>query len=298
MDMRLGVRMLVRYPGLTIVGGVAVAFAIAIGAATFEAVTQLLAPGIPLEDGARIVGIRNWDVEARTEDRRAARDFLRWRDELGVLEETSAFRTVERNLIVDRGGAEPVTVAEVTASAFRLARVAAVRGRPLLESDEAPGAPPVVVIGYDVWTTRFNANPSAVGQTVQLGRSPATVVGIMPPGFAFPVSHGAWSPLRLTAGSDGAAELDIRVFGRLAPGVSRDQAQAALTAAALRASALSPTTHARLRPEIVPVRALRRRRVRNRGRRRRGQRLRAALPRPRLHQRRRAGAGTDAVTAE
>ena len=253
MDVRLGVRMLVRYPGLTIVGGVAVAFAIAIGAATFEAVTQLLAPAIPLEDGARIVGIRNWDVEARTEERHAARDFLRWREELGVLEEISAFRTVERNLIVDRGGAEPVTVAEVTASAFRLARVAAVRGRPLLESDEAPGAPPVVVIGYDVWTTRFNGNPLAVGQTVQLGRSPATVVGIMPPGFAFPVSHGVWSPLRLTAGTDGAgAELDIRVFGRLAPGVSRDQAQAALTAAALRASALSPTTHARLRPEIVP----------------------------------------------
>jgi putative ABC transport system permease protein len=253
MDLRLGARMLVKYPGLTIVGGLAIAFAIGLGAAAFEAMMQLVAPAIPLEDGDRIVGIRNWDVEARRVEQRSSHDFFVWRAELDGVDDIGAFRTAERNLIVDGRAGAPVEVAEISASAFRIARVAPLLGRALVETDESPGAPLVIVIGYDIWEARFSWDPSVVGRTLRLGASPATVVGVMPEGFAFPVSHSLWTPLGLDVAGHGRREgPEIRVFGRLAPGMSRGEAQAALTAIGLRAAAESPVTHGQLRPELLP----------------------------------------------
>ena len=88
-------------------------------------------------------------------------------------------------------------VAETTASAFRLARVAPLLGRPLLDADEKPGAPPVVVLGYSVWQRQFGGLTDAIGRNVQLVRTTTTVVGVMPQGFAFPVNHRLWVPLQL-----------------------------------------------------------------------------------------------------
>ena len=64
LDFKLGFRMLVRYPGLTLVGGLAMAFAIWIGAGAFELATQIIRPTLPLPAGSGIVAIRNWDVAA------------------------------------------------------------------------------------------------------------------------------------------------------------------------------------------------------------------------------------------
>jgi hypothetical protein len=96
-----------------------------------------------------------------------------------------------------RGGGEPVEVAEISASAFRVARVPALLGRTLKDEDERAGTPAVMVIGHDVWTRRFDADPASSGRTVQLGRTPTTIVGVMPRGFAFPIAQSLWTPLRL-----------------------------------------------------------------------------------------------------
>ena len=68
-------------------------------------------------------------------------DFLNWRRDVRTIEELGAYRTLERNLILGDARPEQVTVAEITASAFRLTRVPPLLGRPLLEADEQPGAP-------------------------------------------------------------------------------------------------------------------------------------------------------------
>ncbi|HEV2736212.1 MAG TPA: ABC transporter permease [Longimicrobiaceae bacterium] len=252
-DFKLGLRMLVRYPGLTLVGGLAIAFAIWIGAGTFEFVTQVLHPTLPLDEGHRVVGIRNWDAAANRVERRALHDFAAWREELRTVEDLGAFRTVERNLITGEGRAEPVEMAEISASAFRLARVPPLLGRALVEEDERPGAAPVAVVGHDLWRTRFGGDPAVVGRTVRLGNSPATVVGVMPPGFAFPVSHGLWVPLRLSPldhpRRQGPA---IQVFGRLAPGATLAGARAELAALGQRTAADFPDTHRHIRPEVLP----------------------------------------------
>jgi putative ABC transport system permease protein len=253
LDFKLGFRMLARYPGLTIVGGLAMAFAIWMGAATFELVSQAMYPTLPLDEGDRIVGLRNWDAERNRPDSRALHDFTTWRSELKTVQDLGAFRRIQRNLIIAEGAGEPLPVTEVSASAFRVTRVPPLLGRTLMDADERQGAPPVVVIGEELWRQRFGGDQNVVGRTVRLGRAPASIVGVMPAGYGFPISGSLWVPLQLDVLDYQRREgPSIQVFGRLAPGASFDEAQAELTAIGQRTAADFPNTNQHLRPQVMP----------------------------------------------
>jgi predicted permease len=252
LDVKLGFRMLAKYPGLTVAGGLAMAFSVFVGASFFEFVTQMLRPNLPLEEGDRIVAVRLWDAAATREDPRVLHDFGRWRGQLRSIEELSAYRSIQRNLTIEGRGVEPVAVAEMSASAFTLTRVPPLLGRYLDATDERPGAPAVAVIGYDLWQGRFGGDPAAVGQTVHVGEQATTIVGVMPEGFAFPVSHSFWTPLELNSASfaprDGPG---VRVFGRLADGYGLDEVRSELSTLGQQAAAAFPETHAQLRPQVL-----------------------------------------------
>lgn len=253
LDARLGFRMLVKYPGLTVVGGLAMAFAIWVGAVTFQLVNVVLYPSLPLPGGDRIVQLRNWDAAANDTEARALHDFVVWRDALRTVTDVGAFRDVTRNLVISGVYALPVQVAEITASAFRIAPGAPLLGRTLQPADEQPGSLPVVVLGYEVWRTMFGGDSGVLGRSVQLGDSYATVVGVMPEGYAFPIAHEMWTPLR----TDGLAVAPrsgpgITVFGRLAPGSSFREAQAELATLGQRAAVDYPETHEHLRAQVRP----------------------------------------------
>ena len=251
-DYRLGLRMLVKYPGLTLAGGLALAIAIGIGAAWYDLSGDLFRPTIPLPQGDRIVEVEMRDAVSPGDERRILHDFLNWRQQVRSIEELGAYRTLERNLILGDAHPDPVAVAEITASAFRLAGVPPLHGRPLLDNDERPGAAPVVVVGHDVWRQRFGGRMDAIGRTVQLGRTMTTVVGVMPEGFAFPINHRLWVPLQLRPSGYPPLEGDgIRVFGLLAPGVTQAQANVELSAIVDRTRAASPQTHQHLRPRVL-----------------------------------------------
>jgi len=251
-DYKLGLRMLRKFPGLTLAGGLALAIAIGIGAGWYDLSRDLFRPSIPLPGGDRLVEIEMRQAAGGGDERRLLHDFLVWRDNLRLVEDLGGYRTLERNLILEGAPPEPMMLAEITASGFRAAGVAAVLGRPLLEADEQPGAPAVVVLGYDVWQRRFGGSPDVVGRTVALGRATTTIVGVMPEGFAFPINHRMWAPLRLP--SSGYAPLEgpaVRVFGRLAPGATQAQAYAEVMAVNERIAAESPRTHEHLRPRVL-----------------------------------------------
>ena len=251
MDFKLGLRMLIKYPGLTAVAGAAMAFGIAAGAGGFEILTQMVDPALPLEEGHRIVGLRNWDVARDRPNRQNANDFAIWRVEIELVEDLGAVAMNERNLIAD-DGAEPIAVAEMTASGFQLARIPPLLGRALVEADEALNAPPVAVIGEALWRRRFFADPNVVGRTVRLGDERMTVVGVMPESFGFPVAHSFWIPLRRDVLDHGPGEgPSLLIFGRLAPGATLEQAQAELATVGLRRAAGSPETHEFLRPQLL-----------------------------------------------
>src|SRR5688572_8301184 len=250
-DYKLGVRMLLKYPGLTIAGGLALAIAMGIGAGWYDLSRQLLHPAVPLPDGDRLVEMDLDNALTGSDELRLLHDFVTWRRDMRSVEEIGAYRTIERNLTQVNLPVQPVLLAETTASAFRVARVTPLLGRTLIDADERSGGPPVVVLGHDVWQRRFGGPPDLVGQDVQLGQTRATVVGIMPAGFTFPVNHQAWVPLQIRG--SGYAPLEggaIRIFGRLAPGVSLPQAAAELAILTQRAAAASPRTHEHLRADV------------------------------------------------
>lgn len=252
LDVKLGARMLVKHPGLTVVGGLAIAVAVAVSTSMFTFIHSSVFPVLPLPEGDRIVALENWDVKKNNEERRALRDLAVWRAELKSVRDVAAFRDLTRNLIGAGGPPEPVEVAEMTASGFRVARVPPLLGRYLVPADELPDAPPVVVIGHDVWHERFAADPGVIGRNIRLGRNVHTVVGVMPERFGFPVSHNIWIPLRLDpALFEPKSGPEIFIFGRLAPGATREQAQAELTTLGRRAAAASPATHAQLEPRVL-----------------------------------------------
>jgi putative ABC transport system permease protein len=251
LDLKVGLRMLARYPGITLVGTMAIAVAIALGTVYFEAVNKWLDPRLPIPDGDRVVSIQTWNVDALNPEGRSLYDFAIWRDEVGTIEELGAAIPFVRTLLTPDGRAEPVRGADVTGSAFRLMGTAPLLGRPLTQQDESPSEPPVVVIGHTVWQTRFESDPDVVGRTVQLGTTTATIVGVMPEGFAFPVNQRIWAPLRVD-GADLAPVTGptVSIFGRLAPGVSMSEAQAELTGLGARITATNPDTHRHLRPRV------------------------------------------------
>lgn len=250
LDWKLGGRMLLRYPGLSIIGGMTLAAAMALGAGFFEFAWEMRDPRLPLAGGDRIVRLENYDVASSRIEGRAMHDFVAWRDQLETVEQLGAYRTIDRNLITADGRSEPIEVAEISPVAFPLTRVPPLLGRPLVEADAAPGAEDVVVIGYELWRSRFDSDSSVIGRTVQLSRAPVTVVGVMPERFLFPINHQVWTPLRLveTLPRTGPA---IRVFGRLREGVSLDAAQAELAAAGVRMASANPETHEYLRPRVL-----------------------------------------------
>jgi predicted permease len=251
LDLKLGLRMLVKYPGLTFVGGLSMAFAIWVGAGTFEAIRQLVFPVIPLPDPNRIVVLQNWDASANRPELRATHDFVAWRSTLQSVQDLGAWHAVTQNLMITEGLAEPVFTAEVSAAAFRVLRVPPVLGRTLVESDEQAGAPLVAVIGHDLWQSRFHGDSGVVGRTVRLTGAPATIVGVMPDGFAFPRTQELWVPLRIdVSGYDRRQGMTIQMVGRLAPGASLEQARTELTNLGRIAAGDFPQTHQHLRPQL------------------------------------------------
>lgn len=251
LDLKLGGRMLLKYPVITIVGGFSMAFAIWIGAGTFEAIRQLVFPVIPLPDANRIVMLQNWDASANRAEPRATHDFVAWRGSVQSVQDIGAYRTVTRNLMITEGLAEPVFAAELSAAAFRVVRVAPMLGRTLTEADEQPGAPLVAVIGYDLWKSRFGGDTRIIGRTVHLTGAPATIVGVMPERFAFPRTQEMWVPLKVdVSGYDRGQGMAIQIIGRLAPDASLEQARTELTHLGQNAAVDFPRTHRHLRPQV------------------------------------------------
>ena len=252
LDFRVGFRMLARYPGLTVVGTIAIAVAIALGTIYFEAVDKYQNPSLPVAGGDRVITIRNWDVSAFNVEGRALQDFATWRQELKTVENLGAAVSFVRNLATDDGRVEPVRGAEITANAFRLMGTPALLGRTLVDRDERPEEPPVVVLSHTLWTMHFGADPGVIGKSIKLGTTTATIVGVMPEGFGFPVSHRIWTPLRV----DGAAleprtGPSVSIFGRLKPGASIEDTRAELGVIGARMAASSPATHQHLRPRVT-----------------------------------------------
>ena len=252
LDVKLGIRMLFRHPGLTVVA----IFALSIGIPTSLIPVHLIdsmAADLPFEDGDEILGLRNRNIAEGRNEVRSLHDFFIWRGELTSFEAIAAARSDPFNVISDDGRASPIRGSEITAAAFPILRVPPLMGRTLLESDEVPGAPDVVVISHDMWQSRMAGAPDVVGTTIRIGTAPHEVVGVMPEGFLFPMHDLLWLPLRdRPTDFERGMGPDIVIFGRLAEGTSIEEARAELTNVGARLAREFPQTNERLVPQVMP----------------------------------------------
>jgi predicted permease len=159
-------------------------------------------------------------------------------------------RQASYNLDLD-GSVISVQGAEVSASIFPMLGTAPALGRTFATADEAPGAEPVVIIGHQLWQSRFNARLDVTDTRLRVGGVPHRVVGVMPDGFYFPSRQQAWLPLRdqPTIARDRAK--DLWIIGHLRDDVADDAAQAEFTAVAFAGVTTEPGEH--LIPEVVPT---------------------------------------------
>ncbi len=255
LDAKLGLRALVKYPGLTVVAVLALAFGIPAGIAPIHLATAWEAPP-PLEAGERLQVLRNVDAELGIVRPTALYDFARWRDGLT----SYAAIGVAIDGVYNVGTADrviaPVEGAEVTSAVFEILGVAPLLGRTLTSADDDITAPDVVVLGHDLWQVRFMGSRDVIGGVIDVGGVPRTIVGVMPEDFRYPWSDQIWIPLRERAFVDdhGGARM-LRVIARLKEGVTPDEAQVELDALDRRMAAELPDNHEKLRAEVVPFSA-------------------------------------------
>ena len=123
------------------------------------------------------------------------------------------------------GEPEQVFAERTSTQVFSLLGVPARLGRSLVDSDDVPGAPNVVVLSDRLWRRLFHADPGMIGRRITASDEVYTIVGVMPVEFEFPQSNiDMWIPLRFTPGFKGWLE----VVARTKPGLSLAQAQSAM----------------------------------------------------------------------
>src|SRR5262249_35236509 len=112
---------------------------------------------------------------------------------------------------------ERVPGAYVSANTFELLRARPLFGRGLQRDDDRAGAPPVVVLGEEVWRGRYGSDPAIVGRTMRVNDVPLVVVGVMPVRFGFPFTAEVWAPLATMPGlaTSTRAARTLGVVGRL-----------------------------------------------------------------------------------
>ncbi len=253
-DWRMAVRMFVRQPGLTAAAVVALALGVALTTLLFSIGYGIFLRGLPVPGGDRVMAVT---ISSPATGQRkigvGLHDYEDWRGSQRSFESLAGARFASLNVVVRDGQPERLRGAFLTGNGFTALGVQPLLGRTLLPADATPGARPVLVLGYVAWTNYFGADPQVVGRTVRADGHPATIVGVMPKGFAFPESQEAWmaiqaDPLQLPRGSGPT----LIVYGRLRPGVTRESAQTDLGTIAGRLARQFPDTNRNLVPVVRP----------------------------------------------
>ncbi|HEY6321759.1 MAG TPA: ABC transporter permease [Thermoanaerobaculia bacterium] len=250
-------RRLAKAPGHTAAAVAALSLGVGLTTATFSIVYGLLWRSMPYPYPERLLVVHT-QIPARDQLHRPVdlHDYLDWRR--------------RQRTFVDLAGVDdvPVTVsgddrperldgAFLTANAFDLLGVPPLAGRTFQAGDERPGAPPVVVLGYQLWQRRYGGDPKLIGKAVRVSSHPATVIGIMPRDFSFPDDEQLWLPLALDpATHERGKGTPLKVFGRLRPGATRAAAAAEMAAIARALAAEHPRTNRGLSAAVTPLRRL------------------------------------------
>ncbi len=224
-DLRVATRALRRDPAFTLTAVLALGIGIGLTTAALSIVWGTLLRGLPFDDAHELVHFERANDE-RDNLTVVPHDLVEWRSTNRTFEGLAAYTEAIMSMERADGYAERVYGSRIESRAFALLGVQPARGRLLTEIDDVPGGAPVVLISDALHRRRFGSDPEVVGRELRLNDVPHTVVGVMPPGFAFPLSEEYWIPLRLDLADYVRGEGRLDVFGRMRPGVDLDEARA------------------------------------------------------------------------
>lgn len=234
-DLRYAFRMLMKSPGFTAVAGITLSLGIGFVATVFSIINGIAFGRLPFEDSHRIVSI---GVNASRFD-----DFARTQ---GSCEPIAFVRSLQANVrtgeLVSR-----YPGAVVSANMLDVLRARPLLGRGFEPRDEFPASPKTILIGHSVWVQNFQSAQDVIGREVRVNGEVRTVIGVMPEGFRFPRNEQLWMPRQ----TGEAVRADSICFGRLKPGVTRQQA--AQEFAALDLNLAEPDADPATRRPIVEV---------------------------------------------
>ena len=170
-------------------------------------------------------------------------DFKDFREQNTTLSSLAAF--TGRSLTIADGTGEPERYLGTTVSwnLFEILGTPPILGRNFVPDDDRPGAEPVVLLSHEVWQNRYRGDPSVVGRSISVNARPHTVIGVMPPRFAFPETTRLWVPLASYAEKTPRDARNLQIFARLKPGSTREQATSDLAGIAGRLAAAYPATN-------------------------------------------------------
>lgn len=262
MDIRYGLRLLVRNRGFALVGILTMAIGIGANTAIFSVIDSTLFFRLPYRQANRIV----FAAAASGPTSRSLtfdRVYAFWAKENRSFTSIADYIAIWKTTLTGANEPERLPYAEVSAGFFSVLGVRPMLGRTFSPSEMVVGGPPATSLTYTLWRSRFGSNPNVIGKTIHLDDKPYTVIGVMPERFEFPGSSNPRIilPLQNVHASGlvaGQAVSIVRVLGRLKPGVAPNQAQADLEVILQRvASASSGGYRQLLRREhaiVIPLR--------------------------------------------
>lgn len=259
-DVRFGLRILRKNPGITAVIVLTLALGIGANTAIFSVINAVLLPPLPYKDADRLVAL--WSTSLQGDAGVSLAEFADWRDQNQVFSQLVfsqlAFWSLHEPLVLTSpGGAEEISATAVTAGFFPLLGVRPVIGRTFLPEEEKPKSSLVAVLSHSLWQRRFQANPNIVDQPLKMSDEVYTVVGVLPADFRF---FGGSVDLWTCLGNLETVHWSYRwnrvgtVIAQLKPGVTLKGVQAGMDTITARLEKQYPKSNAGWKAAVMPLR--------------------------------------------
>ena len=227
-DLRYGTRMLLKSPAITFIVILALALGIGANTAIFSVLNAVVLRPLPYDHPDELLFL-NERSAVLDEMSISYPNFTDWRNQNHVFEKIGVYNRNSYNL-TGFGEAERILTAQCSADLFSALRANALVGRVFTNDEDKPGATPVVVLSYALWQRRFGGQNSILNQPITLNGKSYTVIGVMPPDYAFPSRVEMWVPVGPLSDDPNWKERGNHpgLYGvaRLKPGMTQAQAQA------------------------------------------------------------------------
>lgn len=253
-DFKSAFRGLRRAPGTSVLIVLTLAAAIAGATIGFTFADLALLRGLPVDDASKVVSIFTNDSQGSNPRARVSGpDFLDYAARSTTLEKMAVMRD-GRAPLIRNGQSQTLFVTHASADLFASMGQPALRGRVFLPGDDAPGAPPVVVLAHRFWLSEFEGREDALGRTLQIGREHFTVIGVLSPAIEFGNigEVEVWLPARIDPQGPRDAR-NFRFLARLKDGVTFEQAAAETAAIGAALATEHPRTNGGWTVRLAPV---------------------------------------------